>query len=197
MAEIYIGLGSNLGNRKQNIEKAIYFLKKRCKILKVSSLYNTEPVGYKKQKWFLNCVAKAKTKLQPEELLLFTNSIEKKLKKNKNPQKSTIFGNQKIQRNASELVANSLTTHRIFSGIKNGPRTIDIDILFYGNKIIKIRNLSIPHPRLHKRAFVLKPFSDINPDFVHPSLKKSIKKLLAELHSRKKVEIYRKTIKKF
>ena len=160
MAEVYFSLGSNLGNRKRSIEKAINLLKEGCKILDISLLYITEPVGYKNQGWFLNCVAKAETKLQPEELLLFTKSIEKKLKRKKS--------------------------------VRCGPRTIDIDILFYGNKIIKSRKFVIPHPRMHKRAFVLQPFSDINPYFVHPVLKKNIKKILAELRSRKKVKIYRK-----
>ena len=160
MVKVYLGLGSNLRNKKRNIEKAIYFLKEKCKILKMSSLYKTEPVGYKNQDWFLNCVVELETELQPEELLLLIKSIEKKLKRIKE--------------------------------IKNGPRTIDLDILFYGNRIIKKYNLKIPHPRLHKRLFVLKPFNEINPDFMHTVLKKSIKNIMKNLHSKKGVEICQK-----
>ena len=145
MDEIFIGIGSNLGDKEKNIRKAISLLKERCKILKLSSLYETEPVGYKNQNWFLNCAVQIKTGLKPQELLKFILSIENKLGR--------------------------------IRAIKNGPRTIDLDILFYGNKIIKTKNLAIPHPRLHKRLFVLKPLADICPDFVHPVLNKSIDKL--------------------
>ncbi len=145
MVEVYLGLGSNLGNKKANINKTINFLKEKANILKVSSLYDTEPVGYKNQDRFLNCIVKIQTRLKPEELLLFLKSIERKLK-------------------------------RIVT-IRNGPRTIDLDIIFYGNKIIKIDNLIIPHPRLHKRLFVLGPLNELCPDFIHPILKKSVREL--------------------
>ena len=147
MNDAYIGIGSNVGDKEENIRKAIRLMKEKCKILKVSSLYQTEPMYYKNQDWFLNCAAKIETKLNPQELLSFLQSIEKKIGR--------------------------------IRTIKNGPRTIDLDILFYNGKIIKSNNLIIPHPRLHERLFVLYPLKEICPDFVHPILKKSIN----ELHS--------------
>ena len=147
MVEVYIGIGSNLGNKEKNIEKAIELLKEKCKILEVSSIYKTEPVGYKAQDWFLNCAAKIDTDLKPEDLLKFFQFIEK-------------------------------TLGRIRT-IKNGPRTIDLDIIFYGSRIIKTKKLTIPHPRMHKRMFVLEPLNELCPDFVHPELGKSIKYLVS------------------
>jgi len=145
----YIGIGSNLGDKEKNIKKSIDLLKEKCRILKVSSLYETEPVGYTNQDCFLNCVVEIDTELKPEELLKFSQSIEK------------ILGRIKT--------------------IKYGPRTIDLDILFYGNYIIKTKNLIIPHPRLHKRLFVLEPLNELCPELVHPVLKKSVEELKANL----------------
>jgi 2-amino-4-hydroxy-6-hydroxymethyldihydropteridine diphosphokinase len=145
----YIGIGSNLSNRERNIEKAISILKEKCNISKSSSIYETEPVGFKDQDWFLNCVVEVDTNLKPLELLDFLQSIEKKLKRVKT--------------------------------IKNGPRTIDLDILFFSNEIINNERLIVPHPRLHERLFVLEPFNEINPEFMHPILKRSIKDLTYDL----------------
>ena len=152
MVNVFIGIGSNLGDKEKNIKRAVNLLKDKCKILKISSFYETEPVGYKEQDWFLNCALKLETILKPKELLEFLQSIEKKLKRTRT--------------------------------IKNGPRTIDLDILFYDDKVIQQKNLIVPHPRLHKRLFVLEPLEEIAPDFVHPVLKKSIRKLfkLLQLH---------------
>lgn len=142
MALVFIGIGSNIGNREKNIKAAIRLIKNKCRIIKMSSLYETEPVGYKEQGWFLNCALKLQTGLKPEGLLNFFQSIEKKLGRAK--------------------------------AVKNGPRTIDLDILFYGSEIMKTRRLTVPHPRLHKRLFVLEPLNEICPEFVHPKLKKRI-----------------------
>ena len=149
MINAYIGLGSNLGDKEDNIKKAIDLMKEKCKILEVSSLYKTEPVGYKNQDWFLNCTVEIKINFLPHELLIFLKSIEKKLGRVKT--------------------------------IKNGPRTIDLDILFYGNEVIKTNNLTIPHPRLHERLFVLEPLKEICPELVHPILKKNINELISDL----------------
>lgn len=145
MVKVYLGLGSNLGNKSSNIKKAINNIKKKLKINKISPLYKTEPVGYKNQDWFLNCVVEAETKIKPLALLKFLKSIEKKLKR--------------------------------VDTIRYGPRTIDIDILFYGDEIVKTKKLIVPHPRMHKRLFVLEPLSKINPSLVHPKIKKTIKEL--------------------
>ena len=162
MAKVYLGLGSNLGNKFANIKEAVRQIKKKIKIKKISPVYKTEPVGYKNQDWFLNCVVEAETEKNPFQLLEFLKSIEKKLKRKKT--------------------------------IKNGPRTIDIDILFYSNKIIKTTNLQIPHPRMHKRLFVLEPFTKISQDFFHPKLKITIKKLKEKIEDKSRVKVYRKKI---
>ena len=161
MVDVYIGIGSNLGNKENNIKKAVKLMKEKCDVLKVSSIYKTEPVGYKNQDWFLNCVVKVKTDLTPQQFLIFSRSIEKKLKRTRK--------------------------------IKNYSRTIDLDILFYGKKIIKNKNLIVPHPRMHKRLFVLVPMSEIAPNLSHPKLKKRMKELLITFKDNHAVEFYKKT----
>ncbi|MBI3026752.1 2-amino-4-hydroxy-6-hydroxymethyldihydropteridine diphosphokinase [Candidatus Woesearchaeota archaeon] len=153
MADAFIGVGSNLGNKLENIRKAMSLIKERCKILKISHLYKTEPVGFKSQQWFLNCAAKAQTSLKPKELLEFLLSIEKKLGRVRT--------------------------------IRYGPRTIDLDILFYDDMIIREDNLVVPHPRLHERLFVLVPLKDICPDFIHPALNKTISELCSSASNSK------------
>lgn len=150
MAIAYIALGSNLGNKQKNIDKALSLIKKKCEILSQSSWYKTEPIGFKDQDWFINGVIKVRTNFTPLELFNFTQLVEKKMKRIKT--------------------------------IKNGPRIIDLDILFYDHIILKLQNLIIPHPRLHERLFVLQPLSEISPNFVHPVFKKTILELLTMCH---------------
>lgn len=147
----YIGLGSNLGKRRENIEKALELLdyRKTIDIIMVSSLYDNEPYGYKDQPFFLNGVAKVSTSLRPTLLLKELKKIEKKM-------------GRKV-------------------GKKWGPRIIDLDILFYDNIVFDNKELKIPHPESHKRWFVLKPMDDIDPNFFHPILKKTVHQLLEEL----------------
>lgn len=142
--DVYIALGSNMGNKTENINKAIEAIDNSiyCKVLKVSSNYDTKPVGYTDQDNFLNCAIQIKTMLTPEELIRFLMHIEKDLKR-----------------------------ERI---IKWGPRTIDLDILLYDNIISSSQEVIIPHPRMHERMFVLKPLSEIAPYVLHPILRKRI-----------------------
>jgi len=161
MAYAYIGIGSNLGNKNTNIKKSIKLLKEKCEVTKISSLYETEPIGYKAQDYFLNCVVKIRTNFNPEQLLKFLQSIENKLKRVRE--------------------------------IKNGPRTIDLDILFYGNDIVNANNLIIPHPRLHERRFALVPLNEIAPEFVHPLLKRKVNSILKNLNSKDIVKLYKKS----
>ncbi|ADL41567.1 2-amino-4-hydroxy-6-hydroxymethyldihydropteridine pyrophosphokinase [Caldicellulosiruptor obsidiansis OB47] len=153
MAEnvVFLGLGSNLGDRGENIKKAIEHLKDKIRIEKVSSIIETEPYGFVDQPKFLNCVLKGTTVLSPLELLEFVLDIE-----------------------------NKMGRKRLF---KWGPRNIDIDILFYDDCVIDTENLKIPHPELHKRLFVLEPLCEIEKDFVHPVLKKSVYELYTQLIS--------------
>lgn len=131
MVSVYLGVGSNLGNRCKNIKKAMSLLEgiPGIKLSKISSLYNTLPVGGPKQRNFLNGAIKIKTNLSPLILLENLKGIEKKLGRRKT--------------------------------IKNGPRQIDLDILFYGNILMNTKKLRIPHPYMFERNFVLKPLKEI------------------------------------
>ena len=147
--EIYIGLGTNLGDREANLRLAKQLLAPRVKVEQESSIYITPPWGYEDQPEFLNQVLKVKTCLSPRKLLKALKAIEKQM------------GREKT--------------------IRYGPRLIDLDILFFGQRIIQKENLCIPHPRLHERAFVLVPLCEIAPDFIHPVLKEPVHTLLSQV----------------
>jgi GTP cyclohydrolase-4 len=151
----YLCLGSNLGKREENLRQALTSLSLKVNLDKVSSIYETEPVGYKEQPLFLNLVCRITTNLLPEELLHLAKEIE--------------------------------TTIGRVPSFPNAPRIIDIDILFYDNKIMETQNLTIPHPRLKDRAFVLIPLAEIAPDLVHPKLGKSITQLANAVKGQKGV----------
>jgi 2-amino-4-hydroxy-6-hydroxymethyldihydropteridine diphosphokinase len=140
----YIGLGSNLGDRQQNLQDAGAKIAQMAgvDVIVSSSFYESEPVGYTEQGYFLNSVLKVSTTLNPQELLRGLQAIENELKRK-----------------------------RLF---RWGPRTIDLDILFYGQEVIQEEGLVIPHERLHTRAFVLVPLKELAPDLVHPGSGKTI-----------------------
>lgn len=146
--EVYLGLGSNMGNRGNNLDKALQLLSERMKVDKISSVYDTEPVGNVNQPRFLNLVCRAYTRLAPLGLLTLAKAIESKLGR---------------------------------AGKSDAPRPIDIDILFYDDQVIQTPGLTIPHPRLTKRAFVLVPLAQIAPDLRHPVSNKTVREMLAEL----------------
>ena len=146
---IYIGIGSNLGNRIENITKAKYFLDLNgINITKSSSYYETLSWPDPNKPKFINIVIQSNTKASPEKLLKIFKSIEKKLGRKKKS--------------------------------KNSPRTCDIDIISYNQKILT-GNITIPHKRMHKRNFVLIPLFELNKNWFHPKTNENIKKLIFSL----------------
>jgi 2-amino-4-hydroxy-6-hydroxymethyldihydropteridine diphosphokinase len=142
---VYLSLGSNLGERQQNLRRAIARLRQLGDIAAVSSLYETEPVEFTPQAWFLNCAVELATELMPRQLLARTQQIEREL------------GRRRTQ--------------------LKGPRTLDLDILLFGQAVIFIPELVVPHPALHERRFVLEPLAEIAPEVRHPVFKRTMREL--------------------
>jgi len=185
MSKAYIGIGSNLGNRQENIDKALEKLKarKNIQLNEVSPVIETEPVGDIEQPKFLNTCCSIDTTLYPDELLSALKSIERELGRDRDsmPRKLSIEEQLKdleedkdITRTAKEGGSSGLSGQKK----EKGPRVIDLDILLYDDIIMKGNNLVIPHKSLHERIFVLEPLSQIAPGIMHPVLKKTIKDLL-------------------
>lgn len=159
MNKVYIGMGTNIEPRKAHIDQAINQLRDQpeIKVTKISSIYETDPVGYLEQEDFLNLVLELETSMTPEELLNLCQTIEQNLGRERK--------------------------------IKDGPRTIDLDILFFSNKTIQTDRLTIPHPRMHLRAFVLVPFQEIAPNLVLKQFDQTIKELLQALPQKDLLEV--------
>ena len=152
MSQVYLGLGSNVGDRLQNIITAIKKLSSSNNLFSASSsIWETSPWGFAQQDNFLNCVILFETDLSPFALIEAVGKIEHSLGRKRE--------------------------------VKFGPRTIDIDILFFDALIITTPTLTIPHPLLHRRKFVLLPLSEIAPTLLHPVLKKQINELMKDLAS--------------
>ena len=145
MAIAYLGLGTNIGNKRRNMITAAALLAERVgDVLALSGFYETEPWGFESENFFLNAAVKLKTSFSPLELLQITQQIEKKLGR---AEKS--------------------------NGVYHD-RIIDIDILLYDNEVLQIPGLTLPHPLMHERKFVMDPLSEIAPFVVHPVLKERI-----------------------
>lgn len=162
MSIAYLCLGSNAKDSFKLIEQAMSFLdlSEGIKIIRSSSLYETEPWGVKDQNWFLNMVAEIKTNLSPEDLLVKCNQIESALGRNREKERHW------------------------------GERPIDIDIIFYDSVVMNSELLTIPHKYMHKRAFVLVPLLEIIPDFNHPVFNKTISQLYDALENVEEVFLY-------
>ena len=141
----YLSLGSNLGDRAENLRTAIKRLEELGEVRAVSSFYETEPVEVAAQPWFLNCAVALDTQKMPRQLLAAVLDIEQKM------------GRRRLQ--------------------DKGPRTIDIDILLFGASVVDTKGLTIPHPALHLRRFVLEPMVEIAPEVRHPVFKRTMREL--------------------
>ena len=155
---VFIGIGSNLGDRRANCREARRRVGEipKTRVVKESSLYESEPHGDAKT-WFGNSVVEVETELNPLELLKRLLQIE------------TEMGRKRVK------------------GKRWGSRIIDLDILFFDNETIEKRNLKVPHPRLPQRRFVLVPLSELAPQLIHPGLNASVSELLATTKDTKKI----------
>jgi 2-amino-4-hydroxy-6-hydroxymethyldihydropteridine diphosphokinase len=142
---VYLSLGSNVGDRVANLTQAIEQLREIGSVDAVSPLFETEPVEYTNQPWFINCAVALTASLTPPQLIARLLKVEEEM------------GRRRTQ--------------------AKGPREIDLDILLFGNDVIDTRELTIPHPVMHKRRFVLEPLAAIAPDVLHPVLRQSIAQL--------------------
>jgi len=149
MAKVFLSIGSNIGDRGKHLQNALVsFEQWGIKVIRSSSIYETEPVGNKNQPMFLNMVVQVETDKSAGDLLTVLMSIERS------------EGRERRER--------------------LGPRTLDLDILFYDDQVMDVTGLVIPHPRIAERLFVLVPLAEIAPDLLHPVLKKPVKELLKE-----------------
>ncbi|MCS6896612.1 MAG: 2-amino-4-hydroxy-6-hydroxymethyldihydropteridine diphosphokinase [Nitrospira sp.] len=154
---VYVGLGSNVGDRVDYCQRAttLLGLLPRSRVTDTSSLYETEPVNDGTdpgEEWFLNAVVALETEIPPWNFLTFLREIERAL--GRDPDK------------------------------RSGPRTIDLDLLFYGNRLINDPQLVVPHPRVHQRRFVLVPMSELAPGWVHPATGLSVAQMLEQVTDR-------------
>lgn len=159
--QVYIGIGSNLGNKRENYLEALDRIAKlpKTRIIKESSVYESQPHGDAKE-WYINGVIEIETEMKPELLLTKFKNIERAM------------GRKKVRK-------------------KWGARIIDLDILLYDSLIMNKKNLKIPHPEMHQRKFVLIPLSELGPQVIHPIIGSSISELLVGVKDDKRVSLAR------
>jgi len=156
MVEAFVGLGSNLGNRKKNINNSLRLLVQRedIDIIARASFYETEPVG-PIQPWFINTAVKIETTSSPENILRACKEVEKRIGR--------------------------------VDSLKWGPRLVDLDLLLVNGYVLDRQKLTLPHPQMEERRFVLLPLLELEPDLVHPGLGAPLQELLLQTEEDKKV----------
>jgi 2-amino-4-hydroxy-6-hydroxymethyldihydropteridine diphosphokinase len=159
----YLSLGSNVGDRERNLQEAIRRASALGRVVAASSVYETEPVEFTDQPWFLNCVIALETTAEPAQLLRECLRIEQEM------------GRQRL--------------------LKKGPRSIDIDILLFGDAVVNTPELTIPHPEMTRRRFVLEPLAEIAPELLHPVSQKTVMQILAELPAGQRVQKFHRGIR--
>lgn len=156
MKRAYLSLGSNVGEREKNLDQALAALRREhIDVLAQSSIYETEPQEMVQQPWFLNLAAECETRYFPLQLLSVTERIERELGRERG------------------------------AGVRRGPRVIDIDILLLGSIVMAAPQLTIPHPRMLQRRFVLEPLLEIAPELKHPETREPLSKYLKKLQGQK------------
>lgn len=154
----YIALGSNLGDRVGNLRDAIARLTDYGQVSRISSWYETEPIGVTDQPWFVNAVVVLLTEVEPVALMKALLEIEQAM------------GRKRV--------------------LPKGPRNIDLDLLLYDNETVNSEVLTLPHPAMHERRFVLAPLAEISPGVMHPLLRKTAFQLLETLSSPDEVHLF-------
>lgn len=163
MNKVFILLGTNLGNRKENLRTALMNITENCgTIILRSNIYETDPWGFETEHFFLNQVVQIETSFNPNELL------DKLL-----------------------IIESQMGRERLTKGYSS--RKIDLDILYFNSEIIQSEKLTIPHPRMHERNFTMTPMAEIAPNFVHPVLKISQQQILNKIVDKKSVRTFADT----
>jgi 2-amino-4-hydroxy-6-hydroxymethyldihydropteridine diphosphokinase len=157
LKRVYLSLGSNVGEREENLKRALRALEREhVHVLAQSSIYETEPQGMVQQRWFLNLAVECETPHFPLQLLKVIERIQRELGR-----------------------------ERGAGAVRWGPRAIDIDILLFGNLMMATPQLTIPHPRMLERRFVLEPLLEIAPELRHPETREALSKCLFKVAAQK------------
>jgi 2-amino-4-hydroxy-6-hydroxymethyldihydropteridine diphosphokinase len=156
LKNVFLSLGSNIGDREAQLREATERLETTgVRIVRTSSVYETEPRDLREQPWFLNLVLEVETSLFPVQLLATILEIEESMGRKRD--------------------------------VPKGPRSIDIDILLYGESVVETDDLQIPHPRLAQRRFVLEPLVELAPDLRHPQSNRTMRDLMREVQDQRAV----------
>lgn len=158
MNKVALSLGSNLGDRKENIKKAVNLLENKFKTkFKKSPVYETPPLYYNGPEFFYNCCVVFETELSPDKIFEVTSSVEEEIGRTK-------------------------------KRLRNVPRLVDVDVILIGDNIIANDKITVPHPGMQDRLFVLKPLSEIAKNFVHPVVQLTVGDLLYECPDKSKIK---------
>jgi 2-amino-4-hydroxy-6-hydroxymethyldihydropteridine diphosphokinase len=154
---VYLSLGSNVGEREENLNRALRALERdHVRVITRSSIYETEPQDVAQQRWFLNLAVECETRHFPLQFLGVIERIQRELGRERGP-----------------------------GAMRWGPRVIDIDVLLFGNLIMDTPQLTIPHPRMLERRFVLEPLLEIAPELRHPGTRELLSKYLGKVAGQK------------